>query len=323
MDGSLLAGLAPVTKRVAPYVLAVAVGGGGVGYAVHENRDAQTQNQQAQSLAAQNAQMTAQLNATNTQMNVLAAKVNNLETSSAAKPSPAARAGETAGVRGTRARRAGMKDSRFDKLQSQVDAQGKEIAQTQSDLAGTRNDLSSTRTELTGSIAKTHDELVVLEKKGQRNYFEFDLQKSKAFKREGPMSISLRKANEKHQYADLTLLVDDRNVTQKHVNLYQPVMYYQPGTEQPMEVVINDISKDHIHGYISAPKYQPSELAAMTADATGGQANGNAQPAQRQKLTLSSSDMSDAGPVEVGTSGAGTSSQPAANPPNAAQPNQQ
>lgn len=317
MDGSLLTGLAPVTKRVAPYVLAVVVGGSGIGYAVHEHRDAQTQNQQAQSLAAQNAQMTAQLNATNSQMNVLAAKVNNLETSSAAKPSPSAHSGETAGVHGTRARRAGMKDPRFDKLQSQVDAQGKEIAQAESNLAGTQNDLSSTRTELTGSIAKTHDELVVLEKRGQRNYFEFDLQKSKAFKREGPMSLSLRKANEKHQYADLTLLVDDRNLTEKHVNLYQPVMFYQPGGEQPVEVVINDISKDHIHGYISAPKYQPSELAAMTTDANGGQANGSAQPAQREKLTLSSSDLGDAGPVD-----SGSGSQPT-NPPSATQPNQQ
>lgn len=49
--------------------------------------------------------------------------------------------------------------------------------------------------------------------------------------------------------------MDDRNLSQKHVNLYQPVMFNTPDSPQPVEVVINDIGKDHIHGYASAPKY--------------------------------------------------------------------
>jgi len=103
---------------------------------------------------------------------------------------------------------------------------------------------------------------VLLEKKGERSYIEFDLQKSKEFKRTGPLSVSLRKANVKNQYADLQLILQDRKLTQKHVNLYQPAMFYQPDSPQPMEIVINDITKNHIHGYISAPKYKQSELAA-------------------------------------------------------------
>ena len=117
-----------------------------------------------------------------------------------------------------------------------MDAQGKEIE-------ATRGDLASARTELSGSIARTHGELVVLEKKGERNYVEFDLQKSKEFKREGPVEIGLRKANTKHAYADLMLMVDDRNLTDKHVNLYQPAMFYEPDSPQPIEVVINDIRR--------------------------------------------------------------------------------
>ena len=117
-------------------------------------------------------------------------------------------------------------------MQAQLDAQGKAIEET-------RGDLVSAKTELTGSIAKTHDELVVLEKKGERSYFEFDLQKSKQFAHEGPLGVSLRKANVKHQYADLELMVEDRDLTQKHVNLNQPVMFYQSDTEQPLQVVVN------------------------------------------------------------------------------------
>jgi transcriptional regulator with PAS, ATPase and Fis domain len=155
-------------------------------------------------------------------------------------------------------------------MQAQLDAQGKAIEATQGNLA-------SAKTELTGSIAKTHDELVVLEKRGERSYFEFDLDKTKQFAHEGPMGVSLRKANVKHQYADLELMVEDRDLSQKHVNLNQPVMFYQSDTEQPLQVVVNSITKDHIHGYVSAPKYRKSELASMSdAASNGANAQGDA-----------------------------------------------
>lgn len=260
-----------IAKRVVPIVAAVVIGGAGLGYAVHEHSN-------AQDLATQNQQVTSQLNATHSQLDALSAKVNDMvQANEAAKAAQAAQAAqaqlETAGGRRPAGHRV-VVDSRYKKLQSQLDAQGKAIDAARADLANTQNDLVNTRTTLTGSIAHTHDELVVLEKKGERNYFEFDLTKSKDYKRLGPISISLRKANEKHQYADLQLMVDDRNLTQKHVNLYQPTMYYQPDSPQPIEIVINEVSKNHIHGYISAPKYRQSELTAMS--------NANANPAQGQ-----------------------------------------
>ncbi|QNI34552.1 hypothetical protein H7849_12025 [Alloacidobacterium dinghuense] len=279
MEDSLIPTAAPFVRRVVPYVVAVVIGGAGVGYAVHEHHA-------AQNLAAQNEQVTAQLNATHSQLDALTAKVNDLATrSETAPPQPVPAGTSTAKPHAATAPHPHAQDSRYKKLQSQVDAQGKEIE-------ATRTDLVSTRTELTGSIARTHDELVVLEKKGERNYTEFDIQKSKQFQREGPLSVSLRKANTKHQYADLQLMVDDRNVTQKHVNLYQPVMFYVPDSPQPVEVVINDITKDHIHGYVSASKYRQSELtAAANADANAAPgstqtANSNPPPAPRQKLPV-------------------------------------
>jgi hypothetical protein len=327
MEGSLLSTHPSLVKIVAPIVVAVAIAGGGIGYAVHEHSNVRNLAAQKQTLTAQNAQATAQLSATQSEVQVLAAKVDaltqasrtnggaNNENSPAATP---ASSGTATGRRdaAARASRRQRDDPRFKKLQSQLDAQGKEIDDTRSDLASTRSDLTSTRTELSGSIARTHDELVVLEKKGERNYFEFDLGKTKEFKREGPINISLRKANSKRGYADLALIVEDRNLQQKHVNLYQPAMFYQPESPQPVEVVINDITKDHIHGYVSAPKYRKSELEAMAntnpsaagagqaASASQGdngivgqapapstdQANTNAQPAPRQKLTLPDQD---------------------------------
>ncbi|HUA98027.1 MAG TPA: hypothetical protein VMA34_06845 [Terracidiphilus sp.] len=277
-----LSTLGPAAKVVVPVIAGLALAGAGVGYAVHEHSG-------AQDLAAQNQQVTAELSTTESQVNLLTAKVAALQASAqasaqaaaAAKPSPDVYTARAQAERRRAERRAiAARDARFDKLQTQVDAQGREIDQT-------RSDLTSTSTALSGSIARNHGQLVALEKKGERNYYEFDIVKSREFKREGPLSVRLKKANERHQFADLMLIVDDRNLTEKHVNLYQPVMFYEPNSQTPLEVVINDISKNHIHGYISAPKYSPSDLAAMASagsDSGDAQAS-NAAPA-REKLPV-------------------------------------
>ena len=296
MEDSLLPAGAPVARRFAPWIAAVVIGGAGLGYAVHEHSNAQNLAAQNQQVTAQNQQMTAELKATSTELDALSAKVSALSTSLEPKPVPA-EAPAAATRHHAAVHRTSAQEARFKKIQSQLDAQGKAIEDA-------RNDLASTRTELSGSIAKTHDELVVLEKKGERNYYEFDLQKAKSglfsfasgctsqFKREGPLSLCLRKADSKHGYADLQLMVDDRNLTQKHVNLYQPAMYYQPETQMPVEIVINQIDKDHIHGYVSAPKYRKSELnvASNSAAPQDQSPDAASQPPARQKLPTPSAD---------------------------------
>lgn len=280
MEDSPMQASVRVLMRMAPFVAAVVVGGAGLGYAVHEHHAAQR-------LAAQNQQVSAALAATHSQLDDLAAKVNALATREATGPDQPTTPTTTAAVRdkGAHTAKAGaarVPDHRLTKMQAQLDAQGKQIDET-------RGDLANTRTELTGSIAHTHDELVLLEKKGEKNYYEFDLGKSKQFQREGPVEISLRKANQKNQYADLQLIVEDRKLIQKHVNAYQPVWFYSD-KEQPVQVVINEVSKDHIHGYVSASKYRQSELVADAgtngAAAPEAASDGTAQAAPRKKLPM-------------------------------------
>jgi chromosome segregation ATPase len=169
-------------------------------------------------------------------------------------------------------------DPRWNRMQSELDAQQREIVShqqqieaTQANLLKTRSELegnlNSTRDALNGSIARTHEQLVELEKRGQRNFTEFDLEKSKRFSHVGPVSLALRKANVKHQYCDLQLLVDDVKLTKKHVNLYEPVMFYPQGYSQPLELVIYRISRDSAQGYVSTPKYAEARQAVSTAAA--------------------------------------------------------
>ncbi len=256
-----------------------------IGYAWH-------QRSRSADLARQNDQIAAALKDTHGQIETLTAKMNALTAAQAAEKAAAEQAAaQRQAVRHASARHVRRDDPRWKKMQSQLDAQGKAIESTQQDL-------TSAKTELSGSIARTHGELVTLERKGERNYYEFDLDKSKQFAHQGPVGIRLRKANMKNQYADLEILVDDAKLTQKHVNLFQPVIFYAADGQRPIELVINSVRKNHIHGYVSEPKYKQAELAAMAAGAgnsTTQPADSTAQnsaatsatPAPRQRLPIS------------------------------------
>jgi hypothetical protein len=158
-------------------------------------------------------------------------------------------------------------DKRYKQLQTQLEEQQKQLKETQELVAKNRTDLegnlNSTRDELNGSIAKTHEELVALAKRGERSYFEFDLTKSKQFQRVGPVTLSLRKADTKHKSYELQMIVDDNTLTKKNVNLYEPIWIHTENESQPVQIVVNRVEKNLVHGYVSAPKYKPSELAAV------------------------------------------------------------
>jgi uncharacterized coiled-coil protein SlyX len=163
--------------------------------------------------------------------------------------------------------RAPVVDKKYLQLQSQLAEQQKQLKETQDEVAKDRSELegtiNSTRDDLNGSIAKTHDELVALEKRGERSYFEFDLSKSKQFQRVGPLTLSLRKADTKHKSYDVAMIVDDNDLQKRKVNLYEPIWIHTESDSQPVQIIVNRIDKDTVHGYISAPKYKSSELAAV------------------------------------------------------------
>jgi hypothetical protein len=176
-------------------------------------------------------------------------------------------------------------DPRWNKFQNQLKTQQQQLAseqdalnneqtaltnaensidQTRSDLQGT---IDANHTELSGSIAKTHDELVALEQRGERNYDEFDLKRGKnnRFYRVGPISLELRKADPKHKQYNLAMMVDDNQIQKKNVNLYEPIWIGDSQDSQPVQVVVNKIDKDHIHGYVSSAKYNSQAQVAPTS----------------------------------------------------------
>jgi hypothetical protein len=213
-------------------------------------------------LSAHDEQMNATISELRNQTEGLTAKLNEM---TAAQQAAAAAANAPARSKKTAAKRQPTVDKRYKQLQAQLDDEKKQLKETQDEVARSRSDLegnlSSTRDELNGSIARTHEELVTLAKRGERSYFEFDLTKAKQFQRVGPITLSLRRVDAKHKNYDLQMVVDDNQLSKKRVNLYEPVWIHTENESQPVQVVVNRIEKNLVHGYVSAPKYKNSELA--------------------------------------------------------------
>ncbi len=257
------------TRFRATVAALLTVGVAAAAYAVHEHNV-------ARQLADQNSSVTSTLHTTRDQMSALNARLDAMNAErTAQKPSATHSALDHSTLDHSvlyrkpvtaASLRHRIDDPRWKKVQGQLDEQGKQIDST-------RQDLANTRTELQGAIATTHEQLVRLEKKGERSYYEFDLNKSGQVQREGPVGVRLRKANTKHQYADLEMMVDDFKVSKKHVNIYEPVVFYSGDRKAPVELVINSIGKNHIHGYVSEPKYKGAELEAMANSSADNPAN--------------------------------------------------
>jgi hypothetical protein len=148
------------------------------------------------------------------------------------------------------------------------------------DVTGVKNDLDETKGKLerasgdmgvmSGLIARNHDDLEDLKRRGDRNYFEFTIQRAKTPQHVGPVAIALNKTDSKKSKYTITVLADDKSIEKKDRTAGEPVQFYVKGTgrNSPYEIVVFDVNKNTITGYLSTPK---SAGAATAATNTSGQ----------------------------------------------------
>ncbi len=135
-------------------------------------------------------------------------------------------------------------------VKTDVAATKQELQQTQSKLERTIGDLGVQ----SGLIARNSDELQELKRRGERDYFEFDLKKSKQYSRVGLVSVRLNKTDTKRQKFTVTLLANDKVIEKKDKTLLEPVQFYMQGTKHLLELVVYEVGKDRVVGYLSVPK---------------------------------------------------------------------
>ncbi len=122
------------------------------------------------------------------------------------------------------------------------------------DIALTNEALTGTKGELSGAIARTHDELVALAHKSDRDYFEFTLPRKGAQEKVGGVTIQLAKTDTKRNRFTVDLFFDDKRVQQRDRALMEPVLFYVGGASSPVELVVNQLSKNKVSGYVSTPR---------------------------------------------------------------------
>lgn len=149
-------------------------------------------------------------------------------------------------------------------VQSDVGGVKTDLTKTQTDLATTISQLQQVRGDLTNTdsvIARNHDELVLLEHKGDRNYYEFSLTKGQK-KPVGTVSLELKKTDQKRNRFTLDVFADDKVYEKKDRNVNEPLQFYAGKDPALYEIVVNSIkSKNEISGYLSTPKGAPAPAA--------------------------------------------------------------
>jgi hypothetical protein len=136
---------------------------------------------------------------------------------------------------------------------------------TKQALQDTIEKLGMTRSEFGTLIARTHDEIEALRKLGDRDYFEFVLERKQP-KRVAGVGLVLKKTRAKRNRYNLTLLADDLEIEKKNRTVNEPVFFYVGGSKRFYELVVNKVESRRVRGYISTPK-GAAEMASGTEGA--------------------------------------------------------
>jgi hypothetical protein len=148
-------------------------------------------------------------------------------------------------------------NTKIGEVQTDVGGVKTNLSQTQADLQKTINDLKSARGDLgvqSGLIATNANELAALKRLGERNYVEFKIGKTKDRQRVGDISLLLKKTDPKKNKYTVEVLADDKLTVKQDKSVNEPVQFYTSKAKQPYELVVNQIQKDTIVGYLATPK---------------------------------------------------------------------
>jgi cell division protein FtsB len=150
-------------------------------------------------------------------------------------------------------------DEKIGAVASEVGGAKKDIEATKSDLEATKGKLDRSLGDMnvmSGLIAHNKDDLDELRRRGDRNYYEFTLTKSKNAQRVGPVQMSLNRTDPKRAKYTLTVVADDKTIEKKDKTSGEPVQFYVKGSARmaPYEIVVFDVGKNQITGYLATPK---------------------------------------------------------------------
>jgi hypothetical protein len=132
-----------------------------------------------------------------------------------------------------------------------------DLASNKSAIEDTRSDLQRVRGDLgitSGLVATNGKQIQELRDLGDRNIYQFTLSKDGKMQKVGDIELMLKKADVGHNRFNLDIMADDRRVEKKDRTVNEPVQFYTAAAKQPYELVINQVGKNQVTGYLATPK---------------------------------------------------------------------
>jgi hypothetical protein len=147
--------------------------------------------------------------------------------------------------------------AKLESVSDNLDNTTADVKRVEGNLENTAADVKRVAGDLnavSGTVATNSKELAVLKEMGERNYFEFKLSKTKAPQKIGDIRMVLKKTDPKHNRYTVEVLADDKKVEKKDKTTNEPVQLYLSGSSQAYEIVVNQVKKNEVVGYVSTPK---------------------------------------------------------------------
>ena len=142
---------------------------------------------------------------------------------------------------------------------------GTDVNGVKTDLDTTKNNLQMARGEFGTLIARNHDEVEELRRLGERDYYEFTIDKKNSREKVGNLMVELHATNLKKSQYGVTIFVDDQRHDKRNLTANEPLYFFESGARAPLEFVVNQVGKDKITGYLSVPKANATHAQAATS----------------------------------------------------------
>jgi DNA repair exonuclease SbcCD ATPase subunit len=163
------------------------------------------------------------------------------------------------------------------KQQAALEGVKSDVGGVKTDVGGVKTDVSSVKTDLDATkaklataigdlngqsslIATTRDELDVLRHKGDRNYYDFTLTKGKSPTAVSTITLLLKKADPKKNKFTMVVTADDKQIERKDKGAGELMQFITGRDHLLYELVVFNVDKDKVTGYVSTPKNAPTTI---------------------------------------------------------------
>jgi hypothetical protein len=130
----------------------------------------------------------------------------------------------------------------------------------------TNNDLQEARHEIGTLFIGGHYAVEMLLRMGERDSTEFTIAERNKPQTVGGVTIELKKTNPKKNQFNVVLVVDDKRTEMRNRTVDEPIFFYTHQSQQPIEIVIDQVEKNKVTGYVSVPKLAQQASASNTGN---------------------------------------------------------